>query len=199
MRFFKNKADNRFLVVGLGNPGKQYKLTRHNIGFEALDFIANDFGIRVTRSRFSALTGEGRVCGVNVTLLKPLTYMNLSGQAVLAASKYYNISPDRVVVICDDVALIPGVIRIRAQGSSGGQKGLLSIEDMLETSQFTRLRIGVGQPNLGQIKDYVLSFPTSKETELIKGRFSDISSAVKLIIEGKLSEAQSLYNGGIQT
>ena len=195
MRLFKDRTDNRFLIVGLGNPGKKYRMSRHNIGFEAVDYLAKEYGIKVTRSRFSSLTGEGRIGRVSVVMIKPMTYMNLSGEAVASASSYYNIPNNRILVLCDDVALEAGVIRIRSQGSSGGQKGLLSIEDMLETTQFMRLRIGVGHPVQGELKDYVLSIPTANERILIQNRFDDICRAVKMIIEGDLNGAQSLYNG----
>ena len=195
MLFKKNLQDNRFLLVGLGNPGKKYQMTRHNIGFEALDFLSKQYGIKVSRSRFSSITGEGLICGVNVVLIKPMTYMNLSGQATAAAAKYYSIPPERILVLCDDVALSPGIIRIRAQGSSGGQKGLLSIEDMLESSQFMRIRIGVGSPLENDIKDYVLSIPTASDRNLIHSRFSDISKAIELILTDNLQAAQSRFNG----
>lgn len=198
MRFFKNRSQNRYLVVGLGNPGKKYQLTRHNIGFEVVDFLAKEFGIKVTRSRFSSLVGEGRI-GLSREssdiLMKPMTFMNLSGQAVVAAAKYYEIPPERILVICDDVALAPGVIRIRAEGSSGGQKGLLSIEDMLGTTNYMRIRIGMGHPSDDNLPDYVLSNPTSSERKLIENRFSDIAKAVEMILNGDLQGAQSKYNG----
>jgi len=195
MRLFQNRKESRFLIVGLGNPGKQYRLTRHNIGYEALDYLAKEFNIKVSRVRFSALTGEGVICGVKVILAKPVTYMNLSGQAVAAIVKYYGIEPESILVICDDVNLHPGVIRIREKGSSGGQNGLLSIEDMLATSVFKRLRIGIGKPAAGELKDYVLSMPSSAERNLINTRLKDLPEAVQMIITGRLSEAQGRYNG----
>jgi len=195
MRLLRNRSEGRFLIVGLGNPGKKYQMTRHNIGFLAIDFLSKKHGIKISRSRFSSLVGEGRIGLSSVVCIKPMTYMNLSGQAVAACCRYYSISPERIIVICDDVALTPGTLRIRAQGSSGGQKGLLSIEDMLGTNSFVRIRIGVGQPKEGDLADYVLSIPTSREAEMIKNRMDDLTKAVEMILEGNLEGAQSRYNG----
>lgn len=193
---FFNRSNINYLVAGLGNPGKKYELTRHNVGFRALDCFAQRFGIRVTRARFSALVGEGNVSGSRVVLIKPTTFMNLSGTAVLAAAHYYKIPPERVIVLCDDVALAPGVIRIRAEGSSGGQKGLMHIIDTLETESIPRIRIGIGQkPNPAyEMADYVLSMPSSAERKLIEARYDDICDALALIINGNLPLAQSRYN-----
>ena len=195
MHFFKNREKERYLIVGLGNPGKQYQMNRHNIGFDVLDFISKEYDIKVSRSRFSSLIGEGLISLANVILMKPMTFMNLSGQAVAAAAKYYSIPPEKIIVFSDDVALSPGIIRIREKGSSGGQKGLLSIEDMLSSSDFMRIRIGIGHPKEGDMPDYVLSNPTSIERKMIEDRFSDIAKAVKMILEGDLLGAQSRYNG----
>ncbi|MCL1830124.1 MAG: aminoacyl-tRNA hydrolase [Oscillospiraceae bacterium] len=194
MRFWNNRPQNRFLIVGLGNPGKKYKYTRHNVGFDAVDHLAKEYGIKVSRSRFSSLIGEGFIGVAKIILMKPMTYMNLSGQAVAAALRYYSLPIERILVICDDVNLTPGVIRIRAQGSSGGQKGLLNIEDMLETNQYMRIRFGIGQPTSGPLPDYVLSMPTVGERSLIQGRFDDLTDAVRLIIQGDLQGAQSRFN-----
>lgn len=178
----------------MGNPGRNYQFSRHNIGFEALDCISKEYGIRVLRARFSSLSGEGRIGGVNAVLLKPMTFMNLSGKAVAAAAAYYMIPPERILVICDDIALPPGSIRIRAKGSSGGQKGLLSIEDMLGSSDFMRIRIGIGNPVDMDLPDYVLSNPTFSERQKITERFGDVTKAVEMILQGDMEGAQSRYN-----
>jgi len=195
MFFKKSSHAGRYLIVGLGNPGRKYQYTRHNIGYMALEFLAKSYAVRVSRSRFSSLVGEGVINSCPVVLLKPLTYMNLSGQAVAAAVKYYGISPEKIIIICDDIALSPGTIRIREHGSSGGQKGLLSIEDMLGSSEYIRIRIGVGSPSHTELSDHVLSVPTSSERELITKRFPDVVKAVELIIKGEIALAQSRYNG----
>ena len=194
MRFFKSKSESNFLIVGLGNPGKKYQNTRHNTGFEALDFVSKEYGIKVSRSRFSSLVGEGYLSGVKIVLIKPMTFMNLSGQAVTTAASYYGIPTERILVLCDDVALPCGVFRIRAHGSSGGQKGLQNIEDMLESQNFMRIRIGIGHPTEGEMPGYVLSIPTVSEKKLIHDRFFDIAKAITMILEGDLQGAQSQFN-----
>ncbi|MCL2539435.1 MAG: aminoacyl-tRNA hydrolase [Oscillospiraceae bacterium] len=195
MIFRKRQNEERYIVAGLGNPGKKYHYTRHNVGFLALDYIAERAGVRVSRSRFSALVGEGRIGGVAVTLMKPLTFMNLSGQAVAAAARYYGTAPAHIVVICDDATLPPGDIRIRDHGSSGGQKGLQSVEDMLESSEYIRIRIGIGRCAGQELSDYVLSMPASADREAITGRFPDVADALDMVINGNISEAQSHFNG----
>ena len=194
MFFRKKQTDCRFIIAGLGNPGKKYQNTRHNVGFLALDYIAKANDIRLTRRRFSAVTGEGRIDGAAVTLIKPTTYMNLSGQAVFEAARYYGVLPARIIVICDDAALAPGIIRIREGGSSGGQKGLISIENMLNSREYIRIRIGIGDGK-GNLADYVLSAPSDAEQEVITARFSDVAKAVEMITRGDISGAQSRFNG----
>lgn len=197
MLFGKRRDEGRFLIIGLGNPGKKYRNTRHNVGFMALDYLSEVYGIRVTRSRFSSLAGEGKIGEVKVVLVKPMTFMNLSGQAVAAVSSYYKVPPERIIVICDDINLSPGVIRIRDHGSSGGQRGLLSIEDMLESKDYIRVRIGVGDRASGELSSHVLSSPDAADNKAITERFPDIAQAVELILTNRLTEAQSLYNGSI--
>ena len=195
--FFSKKGGTDYIVVGLGNPGKKYELTRHNAGFRALDTFAQKHGIRVARSRFSALVGEGRAAGARVVLMKPVTFMNLSGIAVAAAAKYYGIAPEKIVVLCDDVSLLPGVIRIRADGSAGGHNGLHSIIDMLGSEIFPRVKIGVGekpQPEI-DLADWVLATPSSADKKKIDARTDDVCAALELILDNRLAEAQSRYNG----
>lgn len=195
--FFKRKNTGvNWLIVGLGNPGKKYEATRHNAGFKAMDALAEDFGISIKRSRFSALCGDGIIDGQHVLLAKPQTFMNLSGQAVLEATSFYKIPAQRVIVLCDDVTLAPGVLRVRASGSSGGQKGLKSIITFIG-EDFARIRIGVGdRPNRDyDMADWVLSRFTAEEEKLVSARYADIPHAVKLIMAEKLSEAMGLYNG----
>ncbi len=194
---FAKRSGMDFMIVGLGNPGKKYELTRHNVGFRALDAFATQHGIRVARARFQALVGDGRVNAARVLLLKPTTFMNLSGTAVQAAAQYYNIPHDHIIVLCDDVALAPGVIRIRADGSAGGHNGLQNIIDYLDSTAFARVRIGVGQkphPDY-DMADWVLSMPSSADRKQIDARTADICDAVSLILEGRLPLAQSKYNG----
>lgn len=193
----RNRAGLDFLVVGLGNPGKRYEQTRHNAGFWAVDAFAQKQDIRIARARFSALCGEGKVGGAKVLLMKPTTYMNLSGTAVQQAAAYYRLGPEQVVVICDDVSLHPGVIRIRAEGSAGGHNGVQSVIDMLQTQRFPRVKIGVGDrpDHRYELADWVTGLPSSADKKLIDARIDDVCDALTLIIFGNLTLAQSRYNG----
>ncbi len=190
-------AKNEYLLVGLGNPGKKYELSRHNCGFRALDYIAERCGVKVNRARFTALTGAGLLSGVKVVFLKPTTFMNLSGAAVSAAAKYYRIPPERIVIIFDDISLMPGHIRIRKDGSAGGHNGIKSIIEQLGTEEFPRIKIGVGaKPNAqSDLADWVLSMPSSSDRKLIESRLDDVMSAAELIVKGELTLAQSRFNG----
>ena len=140
----KQEGD-EWLVAGLGNPEPRYDGTRHNAGFEALDELAKRWNISINRSKFQGLYGAGTVDGRKVVLLKPLTYMNLSGDSIAAAASFFKIPPQRVLVLCDDIAQAPGKIRIRRQGSAGGHNGLKSIIARLGSQEFPRIRIGVGK------------------------------------------------------
>jgi PTH1 family peptidyl-tRNA hydrolase len=193
----RNRPGVDFIIVGLGNPGKKYERTRHNVGFWMVDALAQRHNIRVSRARFSALCGEGRIGASRVVLMKPMTYMNLSGSAVLSAAAYYKVDAQHILILCDDVSLNPGVVRIRAEGSAGGHNGLANIIDLLETPAFPRVRIGVGQkpgPHV-DLADWVTAMPSSADTKKIKDRTDDILDAVALVTEGNLSLAQSRYNG----
>ncbi|NLC78521.1 MAG: aminoacyl-tRNA hydrolase [Ruminococcaceae bacterium] len=188
---------NEYMIVGLGNPGKKYELSRHNCGFRAVDYLCEKYGIKTNRGRFSALTGAGTVAGVKVVVLKPTTFMNLSGNAVEAAAKYYKIPPERIIVIFDDVSLAPGHIRIRKDGSAGGHNGIKSVIERLGTEEFRRIKIGVGEkPNLNvDLADWVLSMPSSEDRRKIASRLDDVAAATELMVKGELTLAQSRFNG----
>ncbi|MEG2083575.1 MAG: aminoacyl-tRNA hydrolase [Oscillospiraceae bacterium] len=193
---FFNKPAAGWLIVGLGNPGKKYEYSRHNAGWRALDFLASKSGIKVSRARFDALCGQGRFAGEPVVLLKPTTFMNLSGKAVSAAASYYKLPPERVLVIFDDISLEPGHIRIRENGSPGGHNGVRDIIDCFDTDAFPRIKIGVGQkphPDY-DLADWVLSSPSSRDRQLIESREQDVCDAAELIVRGDLSLAQSRLN-----
>ena len=194
MFFYKKKRKACFLVVGLGNPGKKYLRTRHNIGFVAADYAAKCLGTKMSRVRFSALTGEVGIEGKSVLLIKPQTYMNRSGASVAQAAAYFDIPPECVVVLCDDVALDPGTLRIRRSGSSGGHNGLRSVEEHLGSSDYVRIRIGVGEKRGEALFEHVLSEPTKGERERIYARFPDILEALTLIVKGDILEAQNRFN-----
>jgi PTH1 family peptidyl-tRNA hydrolase len=195
--FFAKRPAVDYIVIGLGNPGKKYRQTRHNAGFQMLDAFAEKHDIRVIRSRFSALTGIGTAAGNRLLLVKPSTFMNLSGSTAASAAGYYRLPPERVAVLCDDVSLAPGVIRIRASGSAGGHNGLQSVIDMLGSNAFPRIRIGVGAKPRPEydLADWVLASPSSADQKLIEGRAGDVCDALELIITGRLDQAQSRYNG----
>lgn len=196
-RLFSKNGVN-WIVAGLGNPDRKYEGTRHNMGFIAIDRIAEKRGFSITRSRFRALTAVRREdCG-QVLYMKPLTYMNLSGEAIGEAARFYKVPADHVIVLCDDVTLPAGTIRIRAKGEAGGHNGLKSIISCLGSSGFPRIKIGVGNdtPSGDELVDFVLGKPNEEDMKAIMSRMDDIDSAQGLIKAGQLELAQSRYNRG---
>ncbi len=194
--FKKETAAPTWFVVGLGNPGKKYENTRHNIGFDALDVLAKAWNADVRRSKFNALYGLANVNGQNVLLLKPQTFMNLSGESLQKAGAFYNVPPQRMIVLFDDISLAPGVLRIRTSGSAGGHNGLKSIIHQLDDT-FLRIKIGVGEKPHPEyaLADWVLSRFTQSERKAIEARFDDVQKAAELLMQEKATEAMSLYNG----
>ena len=185
------------IVVGLGNPGEKYARTRHNAGFLAMDFIAEKYSLGKFRSRFKATVAEGAIDGRRVLFMKPQTYMNNSGEAVREAADFYKIAPERIVVISDDVNLAPGVVRIRESGSDGGQKGLASIIQHMNTDKIPRMRIGVGakpHPDY-ELADWVLGEIPVGDREAMFDAFGRVAEALPLVLDGKFAEAASRYNG----
>ncbi len=184
-----------YIIAGLGNPGREYKYTRHNTGFEVIDKLAYDYNIDVNKSKFNGICGEGIIEGEKVMLLKPLTYMNLSGNSVAAAVNFYKLPLDRLIVCCDDINLPVGAIRIRKQGSDGGQKGLRNIIERLGSESFVRVRVGIGEKPLRMdLKDWVLSRFMSEEGEAIVKGITDAGEAVKMILKGDADRAMGTYN-----
>lgn len=184
------------MIVGLGNPGKKYENTRHNVGFEALDELASKNNIDVKKVKFSALYGTGTINGKKVLLLKPQTFMNLSGDAIVQAAKFYKINTStNVIVLFDDISLAPGIFRIRKTGSAGGHNGLKSIISHIG-QDFLRIKIGVGEkPHKDyDLADWVLSKPTEAEAKSIKARFADICLACEEIMNGNVEKAMNLYS-----
>lgn len=175
------------IIVGLGNPGKEYEHTRHNTGFMCLDALAADIGVKVDRYRFQGMTGDCRIGDTHCLLLKPYTLMNASGISVSEAAAYYHVPPERILVICDDINLPVGGMRLRLKGSDGGQKGLRSITNMLSSENFPRLRIGVGakpHPDYDLAK-WVLSDFSMKDREVLGGLFRQARVGIELFLEGK--------------
>ena len=185
------------ILAGLGNPGREYGNTRHNVGFEVIAKLAYDYNIDMNRNRFKAVMGEGRIGLEKVVLLQPLTYMNLSGECLREAVAFYKCDKKDIIVVCDDINLPLSYIRIRAKGTDGGQKGLRNIMYQLGYDDFTRVRVGVGEkPAQWDLKDYVLSrFTDEERPDIIKG-ITDAADAVALIVknDGDVKEAMNLYN-----
>lgn len=184
------------LVVGLGNPGKKYEGNRHNVGFMAIDKIADNNGITVNKAKFNAVIGEGRIGSEKVILMKPITYMNNSGIAVMECANYYNIPIEDIVVICDDIDIPFGTIRIKKKGSSGTHNGLKSIIYHLKDDNFPRIKISVGKkiPQMN-LADFVLSNFSSEEKVILKKEIDDSASSAELIINNEIDEAMNRYNG----
>lgn len=184
-----------YLIVGLGNPGKQYEKTRHNIGFMAIDYLADTWGIPVKRIRFRALLGEGNICGEKVLLAKPSTFMNASGESVGEIVRYYGIEPCNVIVIQDDIALPAGRLRIRQNGSDGGHNGIKNILYHLETDGFCRIKIGAGSPSGGEdIVSHVLGNFSREDGVRVTACIRETDAIIKTIIESGAKEAMNRFN-----
>ena len=185
-----------WLVVGLGNPGAEYRSTRHNAGFMTIDELARDVGAKADRMKFHALTGEAVIGGVRVLLMKPQTMMNASGIAVGEAAKFYKLPPERVLVFSDDITLAPGRLRVRAKGSAGGHNGLKSIIEHLGSENFPRIRLGVGEkphPDM-DLADWVLSNFTDAEKTAMHAAALCAEEGLKLILSGDFDRAVTLCN-----
>lgn len=189
-------ADDLWLVAGLGNPEPKYDGTRHNAGFAALDALAQAWNIPVAKAKFQGLWGQGSVGAHRVVLLKPLTYMNLSGASVAAAAGFFKIPAAHVIVLCDDITQAPGRLRIRPSGSAGGHNGLKSIIAALGGENFARIRIGVGAKPAPDydLADWVLGRLPAEDKKAIEARHGDIAAAAQLVMDGRLAEAQNRYN-----
>ena len=183
-----------YLIVGLGNPGLSYKKTRHNAGFQALDVLAERIGVRVKTKGFSALYGEGRIGNERVVLMKPQTYMNLSGDAVQSLMHFYKLEPERLIVLYDDIDLPLGSMRIRANGSAGSHNGMRSVIACVGSENFARIRIGVGKDESLMLRDYVLKRPSKAEQRTLGEVFENAADAAELIVRGNINEAQMKYN-----
>jgi len=185
-----------YLIVGLGNPGNKYTFTRHNVGWLCIDYITDKIGVKVNRLKFKSLCGEADVNGKKVMFMKPQTFMNLSGEAVQAAANFYKILPENIFVLCDDIALPSGKLRIRRQGSDGGHRGLRSIIMMLNSDSFPRLKIGVSDRDNHnmELADWVTGEFTDDEKKTLYSRFADIYDIVDLFISGKTEQAMAKYN-----
>ena len=188
---FQKSSEESWLIVGLGNPGREYEKTRHNCGFRALDMLADSLGCKVDKLKFQGLYAQVTYQGRKLFLLKPQTYMNLSGRSVLQLSAYFHIPPQHIIVLFDDISLEPGRLRIRADGSAGGHNGIKSIISELGSQEFPRVKIGVGakpHPDY-DLKDYVLGSFSKQEQETLKKTMEKACDAVSLIVGGDVDKA----------
>ena len=182
-----------FLVVGLGNIGKQYEHTRHNVGFDVIDLISDRYNIPVSREKFKGMYGEGNICGEKIILLKPSTYMNLSGESVREIANFYKIENENIIVLYDDISLDVGRLRVRSQGSAGGHNGIKNIIANLGTDIFPRVKIGVGQPE-GELVSHVLGKFSKEDSEKLKEVFKVSMDAVENVISSGITEAMNRFN-----
>ena len=194
---FKKNTSENWLIVGLGNPGREYEKTRHNAGFRALDLLAEQLGAKVDKLKFQGLYTQVNYNGTKVFLLKPQTFMNLSGRAVLQLSAYFNIPPQRIIVMFDDISLEPGRLRIRANGSAGGHNGIKSIIQEVGSQEFPRVKIGVGakpNPNF-DLADWVLSSFSANEEKALAVSLKNAAEAALAIIDHGVPDAANKFNG----
>lgn len=191
------KKSESWLIVGLGNPGREYEKTRHNAGFRALDILAGKLGCKVDKGKFQGLYGQTDYGGKRLYLLKPQTFMNLSGRSVLQLSAYYQIPPQRILVLFDDISLEPGRIRVRSDGSAGGHNGVKSIIAELGSQDFPRVKIGVGaKPHPEQdLADWVLSSFSAAEEKALASALERAADAALCVIDRGVPEAAGRYNG----
>ena len=182
------------LIVGLGNPGKKYDKTRHNMGFMVADLLADQAKIDVDKEVFHALMGRGTIYNQDVIIFKPQTFMNLSGTAVQEVVHYFKIDISDIIVVYDDMALEPGRIRLRHEGSSGGHKGMQNIIDCLSTEQIKRIRVGIGEPGDADNVDYVLSKPLKDEMPLIEEAIENAVDALKEALKSDFDRAMNKFN-----
>ena len=184
-----------FLVAGLGNPGRQYENSRHNAGFLTLDYLAEQAGARVDRIKFKGLCGDAIIGGRRALLLKPSTFMNLSGQSVLEAMRFYKLPPERAIIIFDDISLAPGRLRIRRKGSDGGHNGMKNIIYLSGKDTFPRIKMGIGaKPEGWDLADWVLSSFSRQERAALDEAIRCAAAAVALMAAGNIDEAMNRYN-----
>ena len=186
-----------WLIVGLGNPGKQYERTRHNAGYRAIDLLAQKLGCKIDKAKFQGLYGQVNYNQKKLFLLKPLTFMNLSGRSVLQLSAYFSIPPQRIIVLFDDVSLEPGRLRVRADGSAGGHNGIKSIIQELGSQEFPRVKIGVGAKAHPEqdLADWVLSTFSAQDEKALQSAFERSADAALCIIDRGVPETANRYNG----
>ncbi len=194
---FGRKTDSEwFVIAGLGNPGAKYEHTRHNVGFDVIDAMAEKQGIRLNENKFSGLYGKGTMAGQKVILVKPQTFMNDSGRCLAPLLSYYKVDPDtNLIVVFDDISLKPGHLRVKSKGSAGGHNGIKSIIAQLGTDGFSRVKLGVGEKPAGwDLADHVLGRFNAEDRAKVEKAIGKAQEAVELILEGKISEAMNRCN-----
>ena len=191
----KWKGKKMYLIAGLGNPTKEYDKTRHNVGFSVIDVLADRYRIDISEKKHKALCGRGVIEGQKVLLLKPQTFMNLSGESIRAAADYYKIEPEEMIVIYDDISLDPGQLRIRLKGSAGGHNGIKNIIANLGTQDFPRIKVGVGaKPPRMDLADYVLGRFSKEEEPVVREALEKAAKACSEIITEDVTSAMNKYN-----
>ena len=184
-----------YLIAGLGNPTREYEKTRHNVGFEAIDILADKAGTTVTEKKHKALYGKGYIGGQKVILAKPQTYMNLSGESIREIADFYKIEPENIIILCDDINLSEGQLRIRLKGSAGGHNGLKNIISHLGTQEFPRIRIGVGEKPRGMdLADYVLGRFPKEQQAVMEEAYRAAAEAACMMSEAGADAARPHYN-----
>ncbi len=194
---YEKEDEIMYVIAGLGNPDKKYEKTRHNVGFDVIDVIAKKYNVELTEKKHRALSGSGYIAGQKVLLVKPQTYMNLSGESIAAILNFYKLDAETdLLVIFDDISLAPGRIRVRGRGSAGGHNGIKNIIAMTGTQEFARIKVGVGEKPQGRdLADYVLSRFSKDERAMVEDAFVDAADAAELIAAGDLDGAMNRFNG----
>lgn len=197
----KGKMIDMYIIAGLGNPGKEYNNTRHNVGFDVIDELVDKYNISVLETRNKALTGKGVVAGQKVILVKPLTYMNLSGESIRPLADYYKIDPEtELIVISDDISLPPGALRVRKKGSAGGHNGLKNIIKQLGNENFMRIRMGVGEkPKQYDLADWVLGHFSKEDRKAVDEAAVKAVHAIEMILTEGVDAAMNEYNRKVRT
>ena len=197
--FFKKPTPNAkivYIIAGLGNPGRQYENTRHNAGFICMDYLCDQLSVKLNKIRFKSSTGVAEIGSKGCLLIKPSTFMNLSGQAVCEAMRFYKIPPERTIIMFDDISLDVGKMRVRRKGSDGGHNGMKNIIYLSGSQDFPRIKIGIGKkphPDY-DLKDWVLSRFTEQDKQAISKILPNVKDAIQLIVENNIDEAMNRYN-----
>jgi len=196
VRYTKTEVKDMYLIVGLGNPGREYENTRHNVGFVAIDYLAEKLGIKLGKIKFKGIYGEGFIGNEKCILLKPQTFMNLSGQSVREAAEFYKIEPQNIIVMYDDVNLEVGKVRIRPSGSAGGHNGMKNIIYLLNTDEFPRIRFGVGAPE-HDLVDHVLGKFSDEDGKSVTNAIKNTDDILNVIFKMGVGEAMSRFNNRV--